>query len=63
MGPADTLYEGGMFKAQLIFTDDFPNKPPKMKFITPIYHPNVYADGRVCISILHEPGGWMMDDG
>lgn len=27
-----------------------------MKFITPIFHPNIYSDGRVCISILHPPG-------
>jgi len=27
-----------------------------MKFVTPIWHPNVYPSGEVCISILHEPG-------
>ena len=27
-----------------------------MKFVTPIWHPNVYPNGEVCISILHEPG-------
>jgi ubiquitin-conjugating enzyme E2 G1 len=27
-----------------------------MKFVTDIWHPNVYPDGRVCISILHPPG-------
>ena len=30
--------------------------PPKMRFVSDIFHPNVYADGRVCISILHPPG-------
>ncbi|XP_029511153.1 ubiquitin-conjugating enzyme E2 G1-like isoform X2 [Oncorhynchus nerka] len=30
--------------------------PPKMKFITEIWHPNVAKNGDVCISILHEPG-------
>lgn len=30
--------------------------PPKLKFITEMWHPNVYADGTVCISILHPPG-------
>jgi len=29
--------------------------PPKMKFETPIFHPNVYPNGDVCISILHPP--------
>merc|ERR1740130_993908 len=49
-------YEGGMFKARLDFPDDFPNQPPVLTFVTPIFHPNVYADGTVCISILHPPG-------
>lgn len=26
------------------------------KFLRPLYHPNVYPDGRLCISILHQPG-------
>lgn len=55
-GPSDTLYEGGFFKAQLKFPQDFPNNPPEMKFVTPMWHPNIYPDGKVCISILHPPG-------
>ena len=55
-GPEDTLYEGGFFKAILTFPDDFPQNPPEMKFITEMWHPNIYQDGRVCISILHPPG-------
>lgn len=54
-GPEDTLYEGGIFQAKLTFPTEFPYKPPQMRFTTPgFWHPNVYADGRVCISILHE---------
>ncbi|KAJ3546738.1 hypothetical protein NMY22_g1939 [Coprinellus aureogranulatus] len=56
IGPPDTLYEGGFFKARLSFPPEFPLQPPKMKFITPMWHPNIYADGTVCISILHAPG-------
>lgn len=40
----------------LNFPQDFPNSPPEMKFETELFHPNIYADGRVCISILHPPG-------
>lgn len=55
-GPEDTLYEGGYFKAELRFPDDYPNNPPEMKFISKMWHPNIYPDGKVCISILHAPG-------
>jgi ubiquitin-conjugating enzyme E2 G1 len=54
-GPPDTLYEGGIFKATLKFPKNYPDMPPEMRFITPIWHPNVYKDGKVCISILHPP--------
>ena len=55
-GPEDSLYEGGFFKAILTFPEDFPQSPPEMKFVTEMFHPNIYKDGRVCISILHNPG-------
>ena len=32
--------EGGFFKARLSFPEDFPLNPPKMRFITPMWHPN-----------------------
>eukprot|EP01132_Coremiostelium_polycephalum_P002520 gene2520-3120_t len=59
IGPSDTPYEGGYFNAILTFTPEYPEKfvlpsPPKMKFTTEMWHPNVYINGDVCISILHE---------
>ena len=56
VGPPDTLYEGGFFQAKLEFPSDFPNMPPEMKFKSEMWHPNVFPDGKVCISILHPPG-------
>ena len=38
--PPDTLYEGGFFRALLSFPPDFPLRPPKMKFLTEMWHPN-----------------------
>jgi ubiquitin-protein ligase len=29
-------------------------KPPAVKFNSKLFHPNVYVDGKLCISILHE---------
>lgn len=55
-GPEETCFEGGVFAAKLTFPPDYPLSPPKMKFTCDIFHPNIYSDGRVCISILHAPG-------
>jgi len=49
------FYGGGFFRATLTFLPEYPLLPPKMKFETPIFHPNVYPNGEVCISILHPP--------
>lgn len=56
LGPQDTLYEGGCFKALMYFPRDYPIRPPKLRFTTPIWHPNIDKNGNVCISILHAPG-------
>ncbi|SGZ26117.1 BQ5605_C024g09838 [Microbotryum silenes-dioicae] len=55
-GPSETPFEGGVFEAELTFPRDYPLSPPKMKFTPPLFHPNIYASGDVCISILHSPG-------
>ncbi|XP_060584465.1 ubiquitin-conjugating enzyme E2 R2-like, partial [Ruditapes philippinarum] len=54
-GPPGTLYEGGYFKAAMKFPSDYPYSPPSVKFLTKMWHPNVYENGDVCISILHPP--------
>ena len=45
MGPDGTLFEGGMFRAVMEFPKDFPSMPPKMQFLTKMWHPNIYPDG------------------
>lgn len=54
-GPPDTLYQGGYFKAQVKFPNDYPYSPPSIRFLTKVWHPNVYENGDLCISILHAP--------
>ena len=56
IGPPGTLYENGSFHAILTFPETFPNNPPHMRFLEDMWHPNIYPDGTVCISILHSPG-------
>lgn len=58
----DSIYHGGYFKAQMRFPDDFPFSPPQFRFTPAIYHPNVYRDGRLCISILHQSGDPTTDE-
>lgn len=51
-GPPQTLYEGGYFKLLMRFPTEYPFLPPTVQFLTPMWHPNIYEDGRVCVSIL-----------
>ena len=54
LGPSESPYEGGIYEGTIVFPSTYPTHPPKVKFITKLFHPNVYADGNLCISILHE---------
>jgi len=51
-GPAETPFEDGTFKLQIEFSEEYPNKPPKVRFMSKMFHPNVYNDGQICLDIL-----------
>jgi len=55
-GPPGTIYEGAYFKARMKFPETYPMDPPDMTMCQSMWHPNIYEDGRLCISILHPPG-------
>ncbi|EDK47003.1 ubiquitin-conjugating enzyme E2 2 [Lodderomyces elongisporus NRRL YB-4239] len=52
IGPLETPFEDGTFRLLLQFDEQYPNKPPLVKFISEIFHPNVYASGELCLDIL-----------
>jgi ubiquitin-conjugating enzyme E2 A len=51
-GPNDTVWEGACLRLSLSFPPTYPNHPPTVKFITPMFHPNVYRSGDICLDIL-----------
>ena len=54
IGPEDTPYENGIFKLEVKFPNEYPFRPPKIKFITRVYHPNINNKGEICIDILRD---------
>ena len=51
-GPVGSIYSAGTFLTILDMPDTFPAFAPRVRFVTPILHPNITRQGRVCHSIL-----------
>ena len=53
-GPPQSSYEGGIFNLELFLPEEYPMVPPKIRFMTKIYHPNVDKVGRICLDIIKD---------
>eukprot|EP00042_Codosiga_hollandica_P021944 m.78725 g.78725 ORF g.78725 m.78725 type:complete len:160 (+) comp50596_c0_seq1:38-517(+) len=57
-GKKDTLWEPGLYKLKMLFSEDYPSAPPKCKFEPALFHPNVFPSGTVCLSLLDIEKDW-----
>ena len=53
-GPNSTPYEGGIFHLKISIPQEYPFRPPGIRFVTPIFHPNINAQGEICLDILQD---------
>ncbi|KAL0278148.1 UNVERIFIED_CONTAM: hypothetical protein PYX00_000054 [Menopon gallinae] len=59
-GTPGSPYENGIFKIDIVVPEGYPFDPPRLRFITKVYHPNIDEGGRICLNLLkpQPEGSW-----
>lgn len=57
-GPEDTCFEGGCFRLRMKFPRTYPITAPDVRFLSKMFHPNVYPNGKICLDILEMEEKW-----
>ena len=60
LGPDDSPYALGSFMLNIQIPARYPFEPPRVRFVTPIFHPNIDSEGRICLDTLKmaPQGSW-----
>ena len=54
LGPIQTPYEDGIFKLEIFLPEKYPLVPPRVRYLTKVYHPNIDKVGRICLDVLKD---------
>ena len=57
-GKKNTSWEGGVYKIIATFPKEYPQKAPKLTTSPPLFHPNVYPSGNICLSLIDDQKDW-----